>query len=1044
MQVLKQDCFIYEIFILNRRSKLAILNIIHISDLHISSKEDPAFKRVRQELIKDIVHLKNKHKYEFDAIVMSGDSVDRGEIDSFPLVKEFFIDLCNASGLEINKVVFVPGNHDIVRKDYLLKAFHEEMKENPIFSKVRSLEFWEDLKPRFTPYYNFSSEYHKSNQSFYHGQLGGELVTIDNPKGSTQFILLNSSWTTNGAKDYGQLYVNRWQIEELIEKANQLPTPNMRIAVIHHPLDWLIKEEREFIEMTFHQNGSFPVQALMHGHIHDSKIRTTTTPDGSLHTLISGLGYPDSKTRENGQPKITGNRYAVYSFDLSNGHIKGLARVSRTGGQFVADTSLYSAGKDDGIFNIQAPLIQNKIINDQSTSVNDIEVDSVPLVSDWVGRENEMKRLLNPNLRAASITGIGGQGKTGLASAFFRKSAKSSDRSFDFGVWIDCREVPKTLHAKIIDSLEAISMGTEKTSLYAQESIDNTAKRFLGHLKSKKMLIVFDNIDSYIVKDSESTTHDFKPFVDVILNNEHESFIIFTCRDAFNDQRGSFRHIPLNGLMENEVKEFFRRREISLVDKNAEIYCEKLTELTLGHPWWLGLIAGQLVSGRDTLMSIVKRFWKDGASHDDRISEYFKDLWSGLQKDQQSLLRYMVNSPRPLTEDEVIQLLTYEYGPDKTIRTIRRLERAGLLEKHEGTQLGNMAYQVHPLMRQYIHKTYPKDKQKEYFERCLTFFLNNKKVIAFLFTNSTNSINLEDVSNESLSFKSLIDSLEACLVSRNFDLAYVLLGVYWKRLDREGQHHKFFSIACRVLDSISWTDIDVIKTPMRIELLGNLINQLGLSGDIEQRDLYINKIKQIIDPETPAYNPYLSILAHIEWQHNSNNVKALEYIHEIESLKEQSFEVWDMASLKGIILRDTGNLEAAAAIFEEKSATHETVYNIGNLAKTYLSQKKYDEAEQLLIKCIGKLSINGTYLHTTNLGYAYLWLSEVMKETNRERESVSFFILAKNVWVEHAPLLIPILEQIKTSFFLDVQLLDEMTLEEAEKCKNLYFQEKSL
>ncbi|MDB5055737.1 MAG: hypothetical protein JWM44_3787 [Bacilli bacterium] len=1020
------------------------INLIHISDLHISSIEDPVFSRVREELIKDIIHLRVKYNYDYDAIVMSGDCIDRGEIGSYPLVKAFFSELCSASGLGIDKIVFVPGNHDIVRKDFLLNAFYAEMNRDPNLSKVRSQELWDDLKARFTSYYDFSSEYHKLNQIYYHGKLGGELVTIDNPKGSIQFVLINSSWTTNGAYDYGQLYVGRWQIEELIEKAKQLPTPDMRIAVMHHPLEWLVKEEREFIETTFYSNGAFPVQALMHGHIHDSKIRTIITPDGILHTLISGLGYPNSGERENGHPKLTGNRYVVYSFDLSSGHIKGKARISRSGGEFVADTGLYAAGKDDGSFTIQAPLFPNKVIINQSTIVKDVEVDPVPLVSDWVGRENEIKRLFNPNLRAASITGMGGQGKTGLASAFFRKFAKSTERSYEFGVWIDCREVPKTLHAKIIDSLEAISMGTEKTSLYAQESIENTAKRYLGHLKSKKMLIVFDNIDSYIVKDSESATQELKPFVDVILDNEHESFIIFTCRDAFNDQRGSFRHIPLNGLMENEVKEFFKKRGISLVENNAEIYCDKLTELTLGHPWWLGLIAGQLVSDRDNLKSIVKRFWKEGASHDARIAEYFKDLWSELKVDQQSLLRYIVNSPRPLNEDEIIQLMTYEYGPDKTVKTIRRLERAWLLEKHEVTQSGNMAFQVHPLMRQYIHKTYPIDKQKNYFVRCLTFFLKNKRVIAFLFTNNND---MDDVSNENLSFNSLIDSLDACLVSRNFDTAYALLRIYWKRLDSESQHHKFVSIACRVMDSISWTDIDVINTPTKIELLGNLINQLGLSGDIEQRDLYINKIQQIINQDSQAYGSFLSILAHIEWQHNSDYGKSLSYISEIESIKYQSedkyvFEVWDMNSLKGIILRDTGNLEAAAAIFEENSVLRNTVHNIGNLAKTYLSQKKYNEAEQLLIKCIESLSKKGTFLQTTNLGYAYLWLSEVMRETNRERESKAFFILANHIWLEHAPLLIPNLEQIKP-FYFNNQLLEEMTFEEAEICRNMYFQEKS-
>lgn len=70
---------------------MSIINIIHISDLHVSSTEDPMFKRVRQEFVKDIRHLRSKYNYEFDTIVMSGDCVDRGKIVSYPFVKEVFL-----------------------------------------------------------------------------------------------------------------------------------------------------------------------------------------------------------------------------------------------------------------------------------------------------------------------------------------------------------------------------------------------------------------------------------------------------------------------------------------------------------------------------------------------------------------------------------------------------------------------------------------------------------------------------------------------------------------------------------------------------------------------------------------------------------------------------------------------------------------------------------------------------------------------------------------------------------------------------------------
>ena len=84
------------------------------------------------------------------------------------------------------------------------------------------------------------------------------------------------------------------------------------------------------------------------------------------------------------------------------------------------------------------------------------------------------------------------------------------------------------------------------------------------------------------------------------------------------------------------------------------------------------------------------------------------------------------------------------------------------------------------------------------------------------------------------------------------------------------------------------------------------------------------------------------------------------------------------------------------------------------------------------------------YISLANIGYAYLWLSEIRLTQKRIKESVAFFQLAEKNWKEYAPGLLAKLEgqdkelkkyknliqeheieEIAKSFFIEKACLDE-------------------
>lgn len=986
--------------------------VVHLSDLHISHSEDPGFQRTRESLMEDLCELRISKGLEIDAIAMTGDTVDKGGSEqAFLKAQQFYTKLMSCLQLAPQNLIIVPGNHDIPRRS-IIPAVLENIKITDFQDLSISEEYWETFRTRFKNFNMFVDSV-TDNKDNKENIFGGSIKNIETKNGIIQFSLINSSWSTTGERDFGNLIVGRWQLEQLRSIKDKLPYADLTISLMHHPLSWLESSEKEMVIDYLTDSKCLAADILLNGHIHSGRIDMLANPDWDLVSLVSGIGYPEYQKRDSGSPKLAKCRYAVYKFDLDKNQIEVWLRISRDDGTFVADTSLYRAGKENGYFTLPIKKKWDMPIIHNENHFSNVEVDPVPLITDWVGRESEIINLINSNFRAASITGVGGQGKSSLASEILRRYSRKENSKFKQGVWVDCRELPNSLHSKIIDVLEALSDGKESAIMYRQESLEETAKRFLRNLKDRPTLVVFDNIDAYINVETEGPTREFKPIVDIILNSEHNSFVLFTCRMPFNDDRASFTQLQLNGLSQTEGVEFFRKRGIELRADNDEKFCSKLVELTLGHPLYLGLIAGQVKSGHDTLKKCVEMFRTGEVIPRTRIMEYFKTIWIQLKKELQVLLRYLVEAPRPLTDAEIVKAVN-DYGSSKIQQSMRRLERLGLLERHEDSTAKQIVYQVHPLLREFIYDTYPREAQKSYVIRVLKVFLP-QSIVDVLFDNANK---LSEMQSITMRPKNLFDSIETCLNSRNEDQALALIEQYWRILNDEGYHHQFLSLSCRILDEISWDYFKIVEKYNSALMVSKTIYQLGLLDDIYRSDTYLQRYASIVQPNTLAYTGYLNLLAHLSWR-EKNYEKTLRVVNEyydlVEKLNGQKWDFFVMSTIRGLALRDSGAPEQALEIFQKKCEEYQTASSsdIGNLARTFMKLRQYDKVENLLVESLNKLSGVRDFTSCTNKGYAYLWLAETMLKQNKINEAMAFLLLCKEMWTEYAPVLLKETEEIE-------------------------------
>lgn len=230
--------------------------IVHLSDLHF---KNDAENRLRLRCLR--TDLKNLEAEGTIYTVLTGDLVNAGDDNTFDLLLNELVGPLLEMGHEL---FVVPGNHDVQRSvadrsfcdriladrasGYLFtgRAGPRADHPDPVFDVLANYRDFEDL---FGPY---------DQQSYW-----GYTAT----RGSVSFIGLNSAWLccarSEGETDRGALRVEPAVVEKLV---GTLPDNTLRVALLHHPLDWLEETTRSAVSDLLINNADL----VLFGHVHAS------------------------------------------------------------------------------------------------------------------------------------------------------------------------------------------------------------------------------------------------------------------------------------------------------------------------------------------------------------------------------------------------------------------------------------------------------------------------------------------------------------------------------------------------------------------------------------------------------------------------------------------------------------------------------------------------------------------------------------------------------------------------------------------------------
>lgn len=349
-----------------------MVQIIHISDFHLDS--NPISLKKEQLVDALIADLKKQNVDTKNCIfVISGDLIDKGGYNfsnteaAFEYFKIVFVDkLCDGLSVTNDQFFFVPGNHDVNRGKV------DTIIENGTTSIVSTIDGINDfiVKNReSSKYLDRLEDFKTFEEAFYQeSQLIKQLSNFDScfiTKNNVGVACLNSSWRSSKENEDGSLIIGEKQIESAV---SFLKDTDIKIAVMHHPFEDIIKEDRDKIKPILYKH----FDVLLIGHKHQLDIDFTRNFHGTLLKSQSNASVADFS-----DAKYT-NGYSIINFNKGGQTTIKYRKYLSDHEKFVSNTDI---GSDSGCISISYPdenqILKTGIVDKSLNTLENVRFDNV-------------------------------------------------------------------------------------------------------------------------------------------------------------------------------------------------------------------------------------------------------------------------------------------------------------------------------------------------------------------------------------------------------------------------------------------------------------------------------------------------------------------------------------------------------------------------------------------------------------------------------------------------------------------------------------------
>lgn len=326
------------------------LVILHLSDLHIDDK-GRSFSKLHLALLNDI---KAQISFVPDnrlVVVVTGDIINKGEHNALTNAKKFFQRLKEITIKKLKAIYVIPGNHDKKRTSinrFLVPAYRGLSSDS--ISTLFDEKFAEKIWPLHSETYE-ESGYAELIDYIYNelfglkeigdvarNTFGVHVLDIDGKKYC--FVLLNTAWSCADNSDTRRLILGKFQLDEISRQFHDLTDDeimSMTFVMGHHPIECFLGTEQDALFSHMISYTEMSANAYLCGHTHDRNVVNWSNNRHSIHTLMTGFGWPEEPS-----DRVHDHYYSIYLFNLDLNSMDIYVRKTNDGSGFIPDLSIYT------------------------------------------------------------------------------------------------------------------------------------------------------------------------------------------------------------------------------------------------------------------------------------------------------------------------------------------------------------------------------------------------------------------------------------------------------------------------------------------------------------------------------------------------------------------------------------------------------------------------------------------------------------------------------------------------------------------------------
>jgi Calcineurin-like phosphoesterase len=260
------------------------MRVLHVSDLHARESAPAGQSLLVEKLLEDVG--RQEQEGQIDLVLFSGDCAFDGSASGLQVARELLLEPL-AQLLPDRPIVLVPGNHDVERSGI------DRVQEQGMRDLFVSHDAVRDLladEPTCAQALRRLQAWHKFHEEWCCERPPAELPLLGNAHTiscdgiSVGIAALNTAWRCSDDTDRGRLLVGEQQLRAAM---SAISDTELRLVVMHHPLEWLAEFDETLCRLMFEKARCF----VFTGHDHKSDPAAATTARGSAVYCRAGCLY---------------------------------------------------------------------------------------------------------------------------------------------------------------------------------------------------------------------------------------------------------------------------------------------------------------------------------------------------------------------------------------------------------------------------------------------------------------------------------------------------------------------------------------------------------------------------------------------------------------------------------------------------------------------------------------------------------------------------------------------------------------------------------